>query len=89
MFFRQKVFIASLFFFLTLLMQTVFAQTFIVNTSLDATDVHLGDGVCDIDEGSAGSQCSLRASITEANARPGKDIVPFNIPALESRSLAL
>lgn len=41
-------------------------QTFIVNTTADTLDANPGDGIC----ADANGNCSLRAAIQEANARP-------------------
>lgn len=49
------------------------AAVFVVNSFNDATDVALGDGIC---ETVAGNQlCTLRAAIQEANSLPGPDVV--------------
>ncbi len=50
---------------------------FKVDTTSDLGDAFPGDGVCATIEGS----CSLRAAITEANASPGPDYIPFAIEA--------
>jgi large repetitive protein len=47
------------------------AATFVVNTTADTLDANLGNGICE----DAGSQCSLRAAISEANALSGPDII--------------
>ncbi len=49
----------------------VSAATFAVNTTSDTLDSSLGDGVC----ADAGSVCSLRAAIAEANALSGADTI--------------
>ncbi|HEV7646298.1 MAG TPA: VCBS repeat-containing protein [Pyrinomonadaceae bacterium] len=46
------------------------AVTFVVNTASDTQDANPGDGIC-----SDGSNCSMRAAITEANALAGADII--------------
>ena len=46
------------------------AATFVVNTTIDVADPDLGDGRCDVDPGTAGDPCSLRAAIQQANAAP-------------------
>ncbi|HMJ09442.1 MAG TPA: choice-of-anchor Q domain-containing protein [Pyrinomonadaceae bacterium] len=51
------------------------AATFVVNTTADTVDAAPGDGVC----ADAGSACSLRAAIGEANALAGNDTI--TIPA--------
>lgn len=55
-------------------------DTFSVNETGDASDVSAGDGVCDRDASTPGSQCTLRAAIEEANALAGSDNITFNIP---------
>ncbi|HEV7646304.1 MAG TPA: choice-of-anchor Q domain-containing protein [Pyrinomonadaceae bacterium] len=47
------------------------AATFVVNTTADTQDANPGDGSC----ADAGSNCSLRAAISEANALAGDDTV--------------
>lgn len=47
------------------------AATFTVNSTADAVDAALGDGVC----ATAGGQCTLRAAIQEANALAGADTI--------------
>jgi CSLREA domain-containing protein len=42
--------------------------TFVVNSVADTDDANPGDGHCDIDSGTGGDQCTLRAAIQEANA---------------------
>lgn len=51
------------------------SATFTVNDAGDAGDVNPGDGIC----ATAGSVCTLRAAIEEANATAGADIVEFAI----------
>ncbi len=51
------------------------AATFTVNSTLDTSDVNLGDGVC----GTGSGVCTLRAAIEEGNAFLGADSVFFNI----------
>ncbi len=48
---------------------------FTVDTTQDAVDVNLGDGLCE----TATQQCSLRAAVQEANALAGEDVI--NLPA--------
>lgn len=61
--------------------QTPCAQlTFTVNTTSDADDANPGDGICDSDTGSSGSQCSLRAAMRESNAIAGDYTINFAIP---------
>jgi CSLREA domain-containing protein len=56
------------------------AQTFVVNSTLDAIDASVGNGTC----ASPGGTCTLRAAIMEANAsRPGSTItVPAGLYAI-------
>src|SRR5688572_25462225 len=46
------------------------AATFTVDSTLDAVDVHPGDGLCQTGAG----PCTLRAAIMEANALAGADV---------------
>lgn len=55
-------------------------STFTVSEGGDQNDVNPGDGICDHDVGTIGSQCTLRAALTEANALLGTDDIFFNIP---------
>ncbi len=45
----------------------------------DQPDPNLRDGKCDVDPSKDGNQCSLRAAIQEANARPDRDFIFFKI----------
>jgi len=47
------------------------AATFNVTSTMDAVDASPGDGIC----ASAGSQCTLRAAVQEANALAGADTI--------------
>lgn len=47
------------------------AATFVVNSTVDATDVAPGNGAC----ATAVGQCTLRAAIQEANALEGADVI--------------
>jgi hypothetical protein len=49
------------------------SATFGVTQLTDAVDADTGDAVCDSDLGVAGSQCTLRAAIQQANASTGAD----------------
>jgi CSLREA domain-containing protein len=51
--------------------------TYQVNLTSDESDANLGDGVCDIDIGTAGDQCTLRAAIQQANSNAGADVILF------------
>ncbi|MBV9469462.1 MAG: CSLREA domain-containing protein, partial [Abitibacteriaceae bacterium] len=53
---------------------------FVVNSTADTADANPGDGACDVDPATPGSQCTLRAAIQESNALPGLDTINFNIP---------
>src|SRR5690349_23351212 len=59
-----------------------------VNNTSDATDLNPGDGLCDTNAATAGSQCSLRAAIQEANATVGSDTINFNIPGSGVQTIA-
>jgi CSLREA domain-containing protein len=50
--------------------------TFTVNSTGDAPDASSSDGVC----ATAGNVCTLRAAISQANARTGHDTIVFAIP---------
>jgi parallel beta-helix repeat protein len=52
--------------------------TFVVNRTGDASDLNLANDSCDTST-NAGSQCTLRAAIQEANDTPGTDTINFNI----------
>jgi CSLREA domain-containing protein len=51
------------------------AATFVVNSTADTADNHVGDGVCN----TSGGVCTLRAAIQEANATAGLDTITFAI----------
>jgi CSLREA domain-containing protein len=63
------------------------ALSLTVNTPGDAADVTL-DGNCDSNTGMAGSQCTLRAAIQEANNAAGADTIGFD-PALNGSTITL
>ena len=71
------VFVTSVFFGVIFFVQvpSTFAATFIVNSTLDSSDVLPGDAVCDDGSGN----CTLRGAIEETNALAGADTVNFNI----------
>jgi CSLREA domain-containing protein len=50
----------------------------VVNSTGDTDDINPGDGLCEDSNGN----CTFRAAILEANNRPGKDTIKFNIPGL-------
>lgn len=47
------------------------------------------DGLCDVDPDTVGEQCTLRAAIQEANARPDYDIINFDIPGGGVRTITV
>lgn len=53
-----------------------------VNLTSDESDANTGDLLCDVDTGTVGSQCTLRAAIEQVNADPGSDLdfIDFEIP---------
>lgn len=50
------------------------AATFVVDSTADAIDSNLGDGVCGVE----GGGCTLRAAVMEANATAGADIIDLS-----------
>ncbi|MDJ0754456.1 MAG: choice-of-anchor Q domain-containing protein [Ardenticatenaceae bacterium] len=48
---------------------------YVVNLTTDAGDANPGDGICDSDLSSSGSQCTFRAAVDEANADPDYDLI--------------
>lgn len=52
----------------------------IVNVPDDRPDLDPEDGACDVDGAVDGPQCSLRAALEEAEARPGVDVIGFELP---------
>ena len=56
-------------------LRITYADTFTVNSTTDAVDANPGDGTC----ATAGSVCTLRAAIQEANAHAGDDTI--DVPA--------
>jgi CSLREA domain-containing protein len=65
-------------------MQAAAALTFIVNSTGDADDSNIGDGVC-----ASGSGCTLRAAISESNNHFGPDTVLFDIPGTGVQTIQL
>ena len=57
----------------------------VVNSTGDAPDVLVGDGICNTGATNSlgATECTLRAAIEEANATPGKANVTFNMPVTE------
>ncbi len=52
-----------------------------VNTTGDQADANVGDRICDVDLGTGGDQCTLRAAIQETNAAATADTINFSLPA--------
>ena len=60
--------------------ETVEVATYVVNSSDDRSDNNLNDDLCDTGELANGQpECTLRAAIQQANARPGADTIHFDI----------
>lgn len=57
-------------------------KIFVVNT-VGGTDAVSGDGVCDVDNGTAGEQCTIIGAIDEVNALPGAGpyTINFDFPS--------
>lgn len=55
--------------------QVARANTFLVTETYDAVDADISDDFCDVDSGTLGDQCTLRAAIQEANDTLGADII--------------
>jgi hypothetical protein len=51
------------------------AGGFTVNLTIDQVDANVADGRCDVDSGTAGDQCTLRAAVQQANASAGQDSI--------------
>ena len=60
------------------------ALVFTVNSTADAADSNIGDGIC-----SSASGCTLRAAINEANSHAGPDTILFNIPGTGVQTIQL
>ena len=54
-------------------------SSFTVNLASDQADADLSDDLCDVDESTAGDQCTLRAAILQANATRLVATINFNI----------
>ncbi len=65
--------------------QNASAATFAVDSTLDATDDNIGNGLCDDGAGN----CTLRAAIQEANATPAADTITFAIAGAGPHTIAL
>ena len=71
--------------------------TFTVNSTGDEDDLDFpngtfdgsSDGKCDVDAGTIGKQCTLRAAIQQANKSRGADIIAFNIPGGGVQTISL
>ncbi len=61
------------------------AAAWVVNSALDAADSSPGNGVC----ATSTNVCTLRAALTEANARLGADTITFAIPATGPQTIQL
>ena len=58
------------------------AGHFVVNSTGNAGDLNLNDGICDTGNLVHGlPECTLEAAITQANAKAGDDNITFSIPA--------
>lgn len=72
---RIPRFASTVLFLLVFSSNPAIALTFNVDSTTDAVDASIGDGICDI----GGGICTLRAAIQEANSDIGSDTI--NIPA--------
>lgn len=59
---------------------------FVVNSTGDAPDVDLTDGICAIDRGT--DLCTLRAAVQQANATVGPNLITFELATPATISLA-
>jgi PKD repeat protein len=50
--------------------------TFVVDSTLDAPDANIGDGIC----ADAANNCTLRAAVSESNWWSGANRIEFNLP---------
>jgi hypothetical protein len=62
------------------------STVFTVNSEGDQTDAIIG-GSCDVDLGTTGDQCTLRAAIEDSNTTPGADQIVFNIPGTQVHTI--
>ena len=60
-------------------------STFVVNSTSDAADSNIGNGICATSAG----VCSLRAAISEANNHAGPDTILFAIPGSGVQTIQL
>jgi len=58
-----------------MIISLLISATFWVDTSTDASDASVGDGICQTSAG----DCSLRAAIEEANYQAGMDTIRFKV----------
>jgi predicted outer membrane repeat protein len=66
------------------------SSTYTVNVySQDLVDINPGDNHCDSNAVVAGDQCTLRAAVMEANARPGPDRIEFADDAASDNTVTL
>src|SRR2546423_11727291 len=56
--------------------QARLVPTFVVNSTGNASDVNLGNGIC----ATSTNKCTLRAAIEEANSNANLNAINFNIP---------
>ncbi|MBN2146626.1 MAG: hypothetical protein JW726_04520 [Anaerolineales bacterium] len=70
--------LSSSFLAFTQVVRSAPTATFTLTTNGDASDLNPGDGSCD-SSADAGTQCTLRAAIQEANALPGHDVISYPI----------
>lgn len=59
------------------LFTAVNAANITVNSHLDTADPTPGNGICDVEPGTAGNQCTLRAAIQTAQGMAGADTIHF------------
>lgn len=65
------------------------ARTFTVNSTGDANDTNLGDGLCGVNPLPAPpTTCTLRAALQQAHVLVGADTINFNIPGLEVKTIS-
>lgn len=58
---------------------------FTVNSTSDAVDTNVGDGMC----ATSASECTLRAAIQESNATADRDTIRFAIPGTGVKTISL
>jgi CSLREA domain-containing protein len=61
--------------------------TFTVNSTADAVDANLADSACDVDTGTGGDQCTLRAAIQESNDQFNPDEIDFGFAGTTVRTI--